>query len=84
MKRAFIKLTDKQRKELHSLFIECFHTGGALMAQVFTDGLHVAILPDEVAKRVAKATGAEYLPKGNSGFKAFSEAVDRDLKGGAK
>lgn len=81
MKRAYIQLTDSQREALHPVFLQCFRQGGSIMAQVFTDGIHVCVLPDEVAKRVSEATGADYEAKGNSGFKAFSRGIERDKKG---
>lgn len=83
MKRAYIKLTDHQREQLHPVFLECFLQGGAIMAQVFTDGIHVCVLPDEVAKLVSVATGIDGESKVNSGFKAFSRGIERDKKGGA-
>lgn len=85
MKRAYIPLTKDQRELLHPVFLECFRQGGSIMAQVFTDGMHVVLLPDDVAIEVSKATGAARLPinKGNNGFKAFSEGIERDKKGGA-
>lgn len=83
MKRAYIKLTDSQRNELHPIFLECLNQGGSIMAQVFTDGIHVAVLPDEIALRVSEITGAAYSPKLSSGFKAFSDGIERDKKSGA-
>lgn len=83
MKRAYIQLTDSQREQLRPVFLECGRQGGSIMAQIFTDGIHVVVLPDDVAERVSKATGTHYLPKTNSGFKAFSNGIERDKKGGA-
>lgn len=83
MKRAFIGLTEEQRNLLRPVFLELSRNGGAIMAQVFTDGIHVVLLPDDIATRVAGTVGVDYLPKINSGFKAFSDGIERDKKGGA-
>lgn len=83
MKRAFIPLTETQREKLRPMFVAISRRGGAVMAQIFPDGMHVVVLPDEVAVRVSEATGVDYLPKIRSGFQAFLDGVDRDRKGGA-
>lgn len=83
MNRAFVPLTDAQRQALRPLFLALSRRGGAIMAQVFCDGIHVVVLPDEVAVRVSEATGVDYLPKIRSGFQAFNDGVERDRKGGA-
>ena len=84
MNRAFIPLTEAQREKLRPMFLAIARRGGAVMAQIFQDGMHVVALPDEVAVRVSEATGVDYLPKIRNGFQAFLDGVDRDRKGGAE
>lgn len=83
MNRAFIPLTQAQREKLQPMFVAIARRGGAVIAQIFQDGIHVLVIPDEVAVRVSEATGVDYLPKISSGFQAFCDGVDRDRKGGA-
>jgi len=83
MNRAFIKLTDTQREALNPLFVAIARRGGALMAQVFQDGIHVLVVPDDVAARVAAVNGVDYLPKIRSALQAFRDGVKRDREGGA-
>lgn len=83
MNRAFIPLTETQREKLRPMFTAISRRGGAVMAQIFLDGMHIVVLPDDVAVRVSEATGVDYLPKIRSGFQAFLDGVDRDRKGGA-
>lgn len=84
MNRAFIPLTDEQREKLRPIFLAVARRGGAVMAQIFHDGMHVVALPDDIAKRVSEATGVDYLPKIRHGFQAFCDGVDRDRKGGVE
>lgn len=83
MKRVLLTPTAQQLKQIRPLLANVGRSGGAMMAQVFTDGIHVAYIDEETAKQIAQVSGVSYLPKSNSGKAAFNEACLRDKKEGA-
>lgn len=79
--RKFIKLTDEQLQELEEVFVARENLG-AIMAQIFRDGMHVILLTEDEAYELQKKSAELGISRQGSvhysAEMAYVDGLERD------
>ena len=80
MRQHHIKLTPNQLSKLNDMFCE-MQPLGAIMAQIFVDGMHVKLLSPEEARSVQQSMvnfGISGGSVSNSAIESYERGIQRD------
>lgn len=72
-----IDITPEQREALEPVFADQRKNGGAIISQVWRDGIRVALVTEEERERIAVITGAGSQKRFASAIECHKDASDR-------
>lgn len=75
-----LEITAEQTKALEPVFNEQRAHGGAIIAQIWRDGIRVRLIPDEIQAQIAQITGAEQSKKYSSARACHLDAIERETR----